>query len=249
MQRYRPAKLGLRCVSAIAASVLVTCSAFAVAVDGANSCQPDERQLAISTMTVATLHLAMIGRGAAEPDGPVGSIGPLPSGRYSLPSDATIVGIASFYDDPGETASGEQYDPNAFTAAAQLRIRGEFGGIKFGRLYRAAYGVGEYEGKKIILKFNDVGPLKPGRKFDLSRAAMAYFDGLEKGLLPDFKVMPLPLGRTYPAGPITDEQLTALLMGNDETKVASADEKQTPASVAHIPASVATLGAETAPMP
>src|SRR5258708_7310502 len=150
MQRYTPAKLGLRCVSAIAASVLFTCSAFAVAVDESSSCQPDERQLAISTMTVATLHLAMnlamIGPGAAEPDGPVGSIGPIPSGRTALPSDLTLVGIASFYDDPGETASGEQYDPNAFTAAAQLRIRGEFGGIKFGRLYRASYGVGEYEG-------------------------------------------------------------------------------------------------------
>ena len=59
MQRYTPAKLGSRCVSAIAASVLFTCSAFAVAVDESSSCQPDERQLAISTMTVATLHLAM----------------------------------------------------------------------------------------------------------------------------------------------------------------------------------------------
>jgi rare lipoprotein A len=188
-------------------------------------------------MTVATLHLAMIGTGAAKPDDLVGSIGPIPSVRYSLPPDLTLVGMASFYDDPGETASGEQYDPNAFTAAAQLRIRNEFGGIKFGRLYRAAYGVGEYEGKKIILKFNDVGPLKPGRKFDLSRAAMTYFDGLEKGLLPGFKVTPLPLGPAYPAGPITDEQLTALLMGNDETKSWIADEKQTPAAVA-------ALGAE-----
>jgi rare lipoprotein A len=242
MLRYTSATLGLRCVSAIAASVLVTCSAFAVGEP--SSCQPDERQLdaAISTTTIATLKLAMIGLsafspGAAEPDSPVGSVGPAPSGRTSLPSDLTIVGIASFYDDPGETASGEQYDPNAFTAAAQLRIRGEFGGIKFGRLYQAAYGVGEYEGKKIILKFNDVGPLKPGRKFDLSRAAMTYFDGLEKGLLPGFKVTPLPLGPAYPAGPITDEQLTALLMGNDETKSWIADEKQTPAAVA-------TLGAE-----
>jgi rare lipoprotein A (peptidoglycan hydrolase) len=183
-------------------------------------------------MTVGTLHLAMIGPGAAESDSLFGSVGPTPSVRASLPSDLTLVGIASFYDDPQSTASGEQYDPNAFTAAAQLRIRNEFGGIKFGRLYRAAYGVGEYEGKKIILKFNDVGPLKPGRKFDLSRAAMAYFDGLEKGLLPGFKVTPLPLGHTYPAGPITDEQLTALLMGNDETKSWVADEKQAPATVA-----------------
>src|SRR6185369_5318764 len=108
MQRYTPAKLGLRCLSAIAASVLFTCSSFAVAVDESSSCQPDERQLAISTMTVATLHLAMIGTGAAKPDDLVGSIGPIPSVRYSLPPDLTLVGMASFYDDPGETASGEQ---------------------------------------------------------------------------------------------------------------------------------------------
>src|SRR5690348_7496570 len=89
--------------------------------------------------------------------------------------DTIIVGAASFYDDPGETASGEQYDPKAFTAAAQLEIRDKFGGIKFGRLYRASYAIAEYAGKKLILKFNDVGPLRPGRKFDLSRAAMEYF--------------------------------------------------------------------------
>ncbi|HET7680272.1 MAG TPA: septal ring lytic transglycosylase RlpA family protein, partial [Xanthobacteraceae bacterium] len=102
----------------------------------------------------------------------------------------TIVGIASFYHEPQQTASGEPFDPDAFTAAAQLEIRDKFGGIRFGVKYQPAYAVAEYEGKKLILKFNDVGPLRPGRKFDLSRAAFAYFDGLEKGLLPDVKVTP-----------------------------------------------------------
>jgi hypothetical protein len=133
---------------------------------------------------------------------------------WIAPADETIVGIASFYDDPQQTASGEPYDPEAFTAAAQLKIRDKFGGIKFGRLYQPAYAVAEYENKKIILKFNDVGPLRPGRKFDLSRAAMAYFDGLEKGLLPDLKVTPLPLGQTYVPGPVTDAQLLALGIGD-----------------------------------
>jgi rare lipoprotein A len=133
---------------------------------------------------------------------------------WVAPAEETIVGIASFYDYPQQTASGEPYDPEAFTAAAQLKIRDKFGGIKFGRLYQPAYAVAEYENKKIILKFNDVGPLRPGRKFDLSRAAMAYFDGLEKGLLQDFKVTPLPLGQTYVAGPVTDAQLLALGIGD-----------------------------------
>jgi rare lipoprotein A len=125
-------------------------------------------------------------------------------------ADETIIGIASFYDDPQQTASGEPFDPEAFTAAAQLAIRDKFGGIRFGRLYQPAFAVAEYESKKLILKFNDVGPLRPGRKFDLSRAAMAYFGGLEKGLLPDFKVTPLPLGKTYDPGPVTDAQLAEL---------------------------------------
>jgi rare lipoprotein A len=124
--------------------------------------------------------------------------------------DEPIVGIASFYDYPQKTASGERYDPKAFTAAAQLEIRARFGGIRFGRLYEPAYAIAEYAGKKLIIKFNDVGPLLPGRKFDLSRAAMEYFDGVDKGLLEGFKVTPLPLGRTYAAGPVTDGDLIAL---------------------------------------
>jgi hypothetical protein len=43
---------------------------------------------------------------------------------------------------------------------------------------------------------------------------MAYFDGLEKGLLQDLKVTPLPPGQTYIPGPITDAQLVALGIGD-----------------------------------
>jgi rare lipoprotein A len=136
----------------------------------------------------------------------------------------TIVGAASFYDISGETASGEQYDPKAFTAAAQLAIRDRFGGIRFGSLYRDAFAVAEYGGKKLILKFNDVGPLRPGRKFDLSRAAMEYFDGMDKGVLPDLKVTVLPLGQEFAPGPVTDEQLAALGFGNADVLLASANE-------------------------
>jgi rare lipoprotein A (peptidoglycan hydrolase) len=139
----------------------------------------------------------------------------IPNNRIVLPPDEIIVGIASYYEKPQQTASGEQFDPDGFTAAAQLEIRDKFGGIKYGRLYQPAYAVVEYESKKLILKFNDVGPLRPGRKFDLSRAAMAYFGGLEKGLLPDVKVRPLPLGQVFEAGPVTDAQLAALGIGAD----------------------------------
>ena len=111
-------------------------------------------------------------------------------------------GIASFYDDPGLTSSGETYDATLFTAAIQIDLRDQIGGVRYGRKYRPVYGVAEYGGKRAVLKFNDVGPLKPGRKFDLSRAAMAHFGGIELGLLPEFKVMMLPPGRDYTLGPV-----------------------------------------------
>jgi rare lipoprotein A len=153
--------------------------------------------------------------------------------------DEPIVGIASFYDYPQRTASGEPYDRKAYTAAAQLEIRDRFGGIRFGRLYQPAYAIAEYAGKKLIIKFNDVGPLLPGRKFDLSRAAMEYFDGVEKGLLEDFKVTPLPLGQVYATGPVTDADLIALGIGAAPALAAQPAPSPAPPVLAHEPTAVA----------
>jgi rare lipoprotein A len=195
------------------------------------SANPYPQQIDTAAPNAAKLGLRLAALGptdidlsTADHERPGNRLIPMPSERISLRSDNTIVGIASFYYDPQKTASGEQYDPDGYTAAAQLEIRHKFGGIKFGRLYRPAYAVGEHGGKKIIVRFNDVGPLRPGRKFDLSRATMAYFDPtLEKGLLPDFRMTPLPLGRTYPVGPVTDEQLAELGIGDGEFRIVPAD--------------------------
>ena len=198
--------LGASAVSGLLANQALACGEQAWA-------DSDEIEIGATKLaTMAALDSSLIASTNSAPDKQINS----DSLRniWVAPADATIIGTASFYDDPQRTASGEQYDPEAFTAAAQLKIRDKFGGIRFGRLYQPAYAVAEYENKKIILKFNDVGPLRPGRKFDLSRAAMAYFGGLEKGLLPDFKVTPLPLGQTYVPGPVTDAQLIALGIGD-----------------------------------
>ena len=128
------------------------------------------------------------------------------SADLGRPSLKVIVGTASFYDYPSNTASGEPYDPDAFTAAVQLSIRNKFGGVRYGSKYQPAFGIAEYGGKKLVLKFNDVGPLRRGRKFDLSRAAMAYFGGLEIGLLARVRVTRLPVGQTYPTGPLEDQK-------------------------------------------
>jgi rare lipoprotein A len=158
--------------------------------------------------------------------------------RIALTSDSAVVGTASFYEGAQETSSGEQYDPDAFTAAAQLEIRDRFGGIRYGKNYQPCYAIGEFGGRKIIVKFNDVGPLMPGRKFDLSRAAMAYFDQtLQVGLLPEFRMTPLPLGQVYQTGPVSDEQLATMgIAYGDEPVVTAAVSTETSADEAEAPA-------------
>lgn len=125
------------------------------------------------------------------------------------------VGIASTYnpyrDGPMEggvqTASGEFYDPTAWTAAIQTDLRTQFGGVRYGRLYRPAYVLVECGDKQAIVRVNDVGPLKPGRVIDLNERAMRYFDPfLHRGLLPDVRVTLLP-GEDWTPGPLGTAQV------------------------------------------
>src|SRR5262249_35785584 len=74
----------------------------------------------------------------------------------------TIVGTASMYDpfQPGyreggaKTASGELYDPIAWTAAIQTDLRETFGGVRHGKDYRPAYALVEVDNKRAIIKIN-----------------------------------------------------------------------------------------------
>ena len=127
---------------------------------------------------------------------------------------ATIFGTASTYnpyDDYGndaggmQTASGEPYDPAAWTAAIQIDLRGQFGGVRYGKLYRPTYALVESGHKQIIVKINDVGPLKPGRVIDLNDRSMRYFDPfLQRGLIHDVKITALP-GEDWTPGPVGGE--------------------------------------------
>ena len=128
---------------------------------------------------------------------------------------ATIVGTASTYNpyrdggdaDSMQTASGEPYDPDAWTAAIQTGLRAQFGGVRYGRLYRPAYALVESGDKRAIVKINDVGPLRPGRVIDLNERSMRYFDPLlRRGLLNDIKITLLPDADWTP-GPVGREQL------------------------------------------
>jgi rare lipoprotein A len=135
-----------------------------------------------------------------------------------LQPSTSVVGIASTYnpyrDGAGEggisTSSGEHYDPIAWTAAIQIDLRGQFGGVRFGRNYRAAFALVESGERQVIVKINDVGPLKPGRVIDLNERSMRYFDPfLQRGLLSDAKVTLLP-GADWTPGPVGGFELASL---------------------------------------
>jgi rare lipoprotein A len=123
-------------------------------------------------------------------------------------SGDAIVGAASMYNPfkPGKeeggpsTASGERYDPSVWAAAIKTNLRGKFGGVQFGA--RPKYALVEAVGKKVIVKINDVGPLRPGRIIDLNERTMRHFDpSLELGVIDDVKVSPLS-GDDWIPGPV-----------------------------------------------
>jgi rare lipoprotein A len=130
------------------------------------------------------------------------------SAAVDAASGETIVGAASTYNPfkPGKeeggpkTASGERYDPSAWTAAIKTSLRRKFGGVGFG--VRPKYALVEAVGKKVIVKINDVGPLRPGRIIDLNERAMRHFDpSMDLGVIPDVKVSPLA-GDNWIPGPV-----------------------------------------------
>ena len=135
--------------------------------------------------------------------------------RAALLGSPTIFGTASMYNPfrPGyksgglETASGERYDPEAWTAAIKTGLRGQFGGVRYGRNYRAAYALVEGAGKRVVVKINDVGPLMPGRVIDFNERTMRHFDPtLDLGLIHHVSVTPLP-GDNWRPGPVTGSQM------------------------------------------
>jgi rare lipoprotein A len=125
-------------------------------------------------------------------------------------SRTTIVGTISTYnpyrdgkeEGSAQTASGELYDPSAWTAAIQTRLRSQFGGVRYGKLYQPTYALIASGEKQLIVKINDVGPLKSGRVLDLNERSMRYFDPfLAQGLIQDVKITLLP-GEDWTTGPV-----------------------------------------------
>ncbi|HUL86897.1 MAG TPA: septal ring lytic transglycosylase RlpA family protein [Pseudolabrys sp.] len=122
----------------------------------------------------------------------------------------TIVGAVSTYnpfrdgteEGGAQTASGEPYDPDAWTAAIKINLRDQFGGVRYGRLYQPTFALVESGDKQVIVKINDVGPLKPGRVLDLNERSMRHFDPfLTRGLIENVSITLLP-GENWTPGPV-----------------------------------------------
>jgi rare lipoprotein A len=126
-------------------------------------------------------------------------------------AEDTLVGGASTYNPHDRrdrsagstrTSSGEFYDAQTWSAAIQIDFRDLFGGVRFGRNYRPSFALVESGERRVIVRINDVGPLRPGRVIDLNDQTMRYFDPTMKmGLIQDVKVTPL-IGEDLAVGPV-----------------------------------------------
>jgi rare lipoprotein A len=132
-----------------------------------------------------------------------------------VPAADPIVGTASMYNpnDPNdrdsgdqETASGERYDAESWTAAIRIDLREQFGGVRSGESYQSGFALVQSGDKQAIIRINDVGPLKPGRVIDFNERTMRYFDPtLQAGLIENVSVTPLA-GRNWALGPVSADQ-------------------------------------------
>ena len=76
--------------------------------------------------------------------------------------------------------------------------------MRYGKNYVRSFALVEANGLRLIVRINDVGPLRPGRIIDLNKRAMRYFDPtLKLGVLEHIKVTPLA-GSAIAAGPVED---------------------------------------------
>ena len=80
-------------------------------------------------------------------------------------------GVASYYSDDTETASGEKFDPSLMTAAHRT--------LPFGTRVRVT---NVQTGQSVTVRINDRGPFIPGREVDLSYSAAETIGMVERGI-------------------------------------------------------------------
>lgn len=80
---------------------------------------------------------------------------------------------ASYYGSGGRTASGEDFDPDALTAAHRT--------LPLGSKVRV---INRDNDRSVVVRINDRGPFVSGRCLDLSSAAMHAVGGIGAGVIP-----------------------------------------------------------------
>jgi len=101
-----------------------------------------------------------------------------PAGRPKPKEPATtrVISVgscgASFYDEPQPTASGERFNPEAFTAASKS--------LPFNTRVRVT---NVANGKSVVVRINDRGPFVAGRCLDLSKASFRSIAALSTGVV------------------------------------------------------------------
>jgi rare lipoprotein A len=86
-----------------------------------------------------------------------------PEAEVSRPEKLIGRGSAVWYELPGNTASGESYDPEGFTAGHRT--------LPFGARVRV---VNEQNGRSVVVRINDRGPVQKKFVIDLSRGAAKF---------------------------------------------------------------------------
>jgi rare lipoprotein A len=87
---------------------------------------------------------------------------PLATDNHAAETKSPSYGLASYYSEGAQTASGEQFDLNALTAAHP--------NLPFGTKLRVT---NVATGRSVIVRVNDRGPFVPGRVVDVSSSAAA----------------------------------------------------------------------------
>ena len=91
--------------------------------------------------------------------------------KHSARMQTASQGLASFYSEGTQTASGEKFDANELTAAHPT--------LPFGTRLRVT---NVATGRSVTVRVNDRGPYVPGRAVDLSYSAAQSLGMVEKGV-------------------------------------------------------------------
>jgi len=136
------------------------------------------RTIATVLICVAAATLSACGSPAVVSNSTAGNRHPAPArtAKHILSATKSAAktssyGVASFYKDDTETASGEKFDPDQLTAAHRT--------LPFGTRLRVT---NVETGRSVTVRINDRGPYIPGRSVDLSYSAADTIGMVERGV-------------------------------------------------------------------